>query len=186
MNDRLQRNFFTIPTLQLAKNLLGCVFVRETEQGQLAGIITETEAYTESDPASHAYKGRQTKRNTAMFANGGYLYVYVSYGIHHCLNIVSEHAGKGCAVLIRAVQPTAGITTMQKNRDNKRVAALTDGPGKLCQAFNISLEHNGIDMVDIQSPIYITKRKDKPIIAAKKRVGITKGQEKLWRFVLAQ
>ena len=185
IKNRLQRTFFTVPTVHLAKNLLGCVLVRETEPKQMKGMITETEAYTEDDPASHSFKGRRTKRNEVMFASGGYVYVYISYGIHHCLNIVSEDAGRGCAVLIRAVKPIAGIATMQKNRGDRENKVLTDGPGKLCQAFGISLEHNSTDLTDLQSSIYIVGRESEPNIVASERIGISKGQNKKWRFTLA-
>ena len=160
--------------------------VRETKAGKTAGIISETEAYTEDDPASHSFNGKQTKRNKAMFADGGNVYVYTSYGIHHCLNIVSEKSGKGSAVLIRAVLPIAGIDLMRKNRNNKEDSILTNGPGKLCQAFNISLADNGIDMTDKKAPLYILPRQKEPTtIKATPRIGITKATTKKWRFLLA-
>ena len=177
--------FFTVPTVRLARDLLGCIMVRETILGQMAGMITETEAYTENDPASHSFDGRRTKRNEMMFIDGGYAYVYLSYGIHHCLNIVSECAGKGCAVLIRAIVPVQGITLMQENRGNKKSDVLTNGPGKVCQALGITLADNGVDMTDKKSSLYLLPKKNKQInIRATTRIGISKAQDKKWRFLL--
>ena len=153
----------------------------------MAGIISETEAYTEDDAASHAYRGRRTKRNEMMFADGGHAYVYTSYGIHHCLNIVSEREGTGCAVLIRAVIPTEGIEKMRHNRNDKLDAILANGPGKLCQALNITLADNGTDLTDKESPLYILPRQQQSTtitIKATPRIGITKATTKKWRFLL--
>ena len=186
MNSRLSRAFFTIPTVRLAKELLGCTVVRNTPSGQMAGIIIETEAYTEDDPASHAFNGKRTKRNEMMFADAGLAYVYVSYGIHHCLNIVSECEGRGCAVLIRAITPVRGITLMQKNRGNKKDTALTNGPGKVCQAFGITLTDNGTDITDKKSSLYLLpKKREYQNITATTRVGISKAQNKKWRFLIS-
>ena len=184
MINRLPKTFFTVPTVRLAKELLGCVLVRETDAGQMAGIIIETEAYTEDDAASHSFNGRRTKRNEMMFACGGRAYVYVSYGMHHCLNVVSEGMGQGCAVLIRAVVPTEGISVMRKNRGDKADAVLTNGPGKLCQAFGISLADNGIDMTSAQSPLYVLPREKESLsIRVTPRIGITKAKNKKRRFL---
>ena len=185
MNNRLQQKFFTIPTVRLAKALLGCTLVREMPSGRLAGTIIETEAYTEDDPAAHSFGGRRTKRNEVMFAPGGYAYVYVSYGIHHCLNIVSGQEGRGDAVLIRAIAPTEGIAQMRKSRGGKKDALLADGPGKLCQAFAISLAENGINMTDAAAPLYVLPRDKRPTaITATPRVGISKARNRPWRFLL--
>jgi len=184
MSSRIPKTFFAVPTVQLAKDLLGCVLMRETETGRMAGTIVETEAYTEDDAASHSFGGRRTKRNAMMFASAGHAYVYVSYGIHHCLNIVSESMGQGCAVLIRAVMPTEGIAQMRKNRGDVSDTLLTNGPGKLCQAFGITGEHNGIDMTDAGSPLYVVPREEKAIsIRATPRIGITKAKSKKYRFL---
>ncbi len=186
MNNRLSRAFFTVPTVHLAKELLGCIVVRETKLGKMAGMIIETEAYTENDTASHSFNGKRTKRNEMMFTNGGHAYVYISYGIHHCLNIVSEHKGQGCAVLIRAIAPMKGMHLMQKNRGGKRNDILTNGPGKICQAFEISLKDNGIDMTNKKSLLYVLpKIKKQGNIRTTPRVGITKAQDKKWRFLLS-
>ena len=186
MKKRVPKTFFTVPTtLQLAKRLLGCTFVQETPQGTIAGIITETEAYTEDDAASHSFCGKKTARNSAMFESGGHLYVYLTYGIHHCVNIVSEKEGIGCAVLIRAVEPQEGVDLLRRNRAGRNDHMLTNGPGKLCQAFGITLQHDGIDLTDAQSSIYITERTTVPSgITAMPRIGISKAKGKLWRFLL--
>lgn len=187
MSNRLSRAFFTVPTVTLAKELLGCTLVRETTSGRMSGIIIETEAYTENDAASHAFAGRRTGRNEMMFADGGHTYVYISYGIHHCLNIVSEGRGKGCAVLIRAIKPVRGIALMQKNRGDKNSGTLTNGPGKLCQALSISPADNGIDITDKKSLLYILpKKKKQSDIRATPRIGITRARDKKWRFILSR
>ena len=184
MKNRLPREFFTIATPHLAKKLLGCMLVRETPQGIITGVITETEAYTEDDEASHSFGGRKTKRNEAMFMNGGHLYVYFIYGTYHCLNIVSEKEGRGSAVLIRSIVPEEGIELLQNNCISKRDDGLTNGPGKLCRALGITLKHNGIDITDDKSPIYLVNRKAVPfVIRSTPRVGISKAKNTLWRFI---
>lgn len=177
--------FFDTTTLQLAENLLGCVLVRETPRGRMAGVIVETEAYTENDAAAHSFGGKRTVRNEVMFKRCGYLYVYFTYGVHHCLNVVSEREGKGCAVLIRAIKPMEGAALMRINRGNKRDSDLTNGPGKLCQALAITLKHNGTDLTDAQSPIYLLDREaGSPVIKRTPRIGISRAKDKLWRFVV--
>ena len=185
MQKRATREFFTENTTpQIAKKLLGCMLVKKTKKETLAGIITETEAYTETDKASHTFGGKRTKKNNVMFKEGGFLYVYFTYGIHHCLNIVTEREGKGSAVLIRAVTPVKGIKTMMKNRRKNTQKGLTDGPGKICQAFNIDIQDNGIDLVDKKTIIYVTEQVKKPTkIIKTPRIGISKETEKKWRFV---
>lgn len=181
-----QKIFFKTATPQLAKNLLGCILVRKTPQGNIAGIITETEAYTEADEAAHSFGGKKTLKNKIMFKSGGYLYVYFTYGMHYCLNIVSEKEGKGCAVLIRAVRPTKGLNLIRSNRGNREDNDLTNGPGKLCQALDITLKHNGLDLTSEQSPIYLINRKVKPsLIKSTPRVGISKAKDKPWRFIIS-
>ena len=183
MEERVARDFFTVPTMQLAKKLLGCVLVRQLPGSVLAGSIIETEAYTEDDPAAHSFGGKRTKRNEVMFAEGGHLYVYTSYGIHQCMNIVSEHEGRGCAVLIRALKPIQGINILRKNRGNREDTNMTNGPGKVCQAFGITMEQNGMDITDTQSAIYIRAGNKTPNSIATERIGISKGKNRKWRFL---
>ena len=185
---RLPRDFFTVSTVSLAQNLLGCVLMRHCSEGVRAGRIVETEAYTEDDPASHSFGGKRTKRNAMMFAEGGHLYVYLSYGIHTCMNVVSGSAGDGSAVLIRALQPVYGGALMRKARgradDDTDERTLTNGPGKVCQALGITREHDGVDITNTRSPIYICSNGDTPAISATSRIGISRGQDRQWRFVV--
>ena len=126
---------------EVAPLLLNKLFVH----GDCVGRIVEVEAYRENDPASHTFNG-PTKRNAVMFGPAGYLYVYFTYGMHYCCNIVTGAAGVGAAVLLRAVEPVAGIETMRERRHGRK--AIADGPAKLCQAFAIAGEHNGVDLLD--------------------------------------
>jgi DNA-3-methyladenine glycosylase len=126
---------------EVAPTLLNKLFVH----GECIGRIVEVEAYREVDPASHTFRGR-TKRNEVMFGPAGHLYVYFTYGMHHCANVVTGHVGSGAAVLLRAVEPVAGIELMSSRRNGRR--QLADGPAKLCQAFGIDGDHNGVDLLD--------------------------------------
>lgn len=181
---KLPRSFYLRPTLTVAKDLIGCVLVRHIGRRIVAGRIVEVEAYRgEKDPASHAYRGK-TKRNEVMFRNGGYLYVYFTYGMHFCCNVVTEDEGLGRAVLIRAVEPLAGIAVMRKNRPGIETDHdLCNGPAKLCQAFAIDRKDNGTDLCG--NAIYIAHDPTSPrkiIVARSTRVGISAGREKQWRF----
>ena len=186
MGKRLPRSFFRESTPQVAKNLLGCVLVRETAQeGRIAGIITETEAYTEEDEAAHSFGGKVTLRNRVMFEDAGHLYVYFTYGMHYCMNVVSEAEGRGCAVLIRSVEPTHGTDIIRRNRGGRKDCELTDGPGKICQAFGITAKHNGIDMIKERSPLFLLEGGGYVSgFKAMPRIGISKAKNTLWRFVM--
>lgn len=141
------RVFYTRPALAVARDLIGKTLWRRTQDGVTAGIIVETEAYAAADdPASHAYRGR-TPRTRTMFGPPGYAYVYLSYGLHACLNVVTQPEGEAAAVLLRAVEPTHGVPTMRARRG----PSITDrdlarGPGRLCQAFAITIEDDGADL----------------------------------------
>ena len=185
---KLPRSFYLRPTITVAKDLLGKYLVRKLPGKRLVGKIVEVEAYLgEKDPASHAYRGR-TKRNEVMFLEGGHLYVYFTYGMHFCCNVVTEGDGKGRAVLIRAVEPIEGIDMMERLRGAKgrsgEPANLTNGPAKLCQAFGIARAQNGTDLCGDE--IFIADGDSVPQskIAAAPRVGIKNGTEKKWRFYL--
>jgi DNA-3-methyladenine glycosylase len=144
------------------------------------GRITEVEAYREDDPASHTFRGR-TERNAVMFGPPGHLYVYFTYGMHHCANVVTGPAGVGAAVLLRAVEPLQGIAAMSERRNGRR--QLADGPAKLCQAFAIGPEHNGVDVCRGNGPGLFddgTPPPDHPIIGP--RVGISTAVEVPWRW----
>ena len=168
----------------MAFELIGKILVLNQDGILLSGKIVETEAYFGAqDPASHAYRGR-TLRNQVMFGLAGISYVYFTYGNHHCLNIVTEEEGTAGAVLIRALEPLAGIELMKKRRGNQNELALTNGPGKLTQAFGITREHSGHDLT--KSMFYVTEEgEEKSIdIQTDKRIGISRAQNLPLRFYL--
>ena len=183
----LPRHFYLRPTLQVARALLGKVIVHRTESGFLSGRIVETEAYHGStDPASHAYRGK-TGRNSAMFSLGGTLYVYFTYGMHFCANVVTGDEGKAGAVLIRGVEPIEGIDLMRQNRDfadDGKDRQLTNGPAKFCQAFGIAREQNGTDLCGKLIFITNTLSMAPKHVGTSSRIGITTGREKQWRFFI--
>lgn len=183
---RLDRAFFARRAPVVAKALLGTLLVH----GDTAGVVVETEAYDEADPASHSHRGR-TPRNTPMFGPAGHAYVYFSYGAHWCFNVVTGREGSGEAVLIRALEPVIGIEEMALRR--KATLPLTDrlmrdlarGPGRLTQALAIGRELDGSDLVDGPIAFHLPEggaaRRHRRIQAGP-RVGITKGAETAWRF----
>jgi DNA-3-methyladenine glycosylase len=192
---KLPRSFYLRPTLTVAKELLGKYLIRKIGDRTLVGKIVEVEAYLgENDPASHAYRGK-TKRNEVMFLKGGHLYVYFTYGMHFCSNIVTEDEGKGRAVLLRAIEPIEGIDKMKKNRkikitgttnpeDKKSIKELANGPAKLCQAFELARKENGTDLLG--NEIYISDggAEINSTIITTTRIGITTGVEKKWRYYI--
>ena len=184
-------SFYLRPTLQVARDLLGKLIIRKVGNKLLIGKIVEVEAYCKGDAASHAFRGR-TKRNDVMFWEGGHLYVYFTYGMHFCANVVTGNKGIGEAVLIRALEPLTGIEVMTKNRfpnlqshNHKSLINLTNGPAKFCRAFGISREENGLNLLN--SEITITDGDQIPLKLIKRssRIGIQQGVEKKWRFFIA-
>ncbi|MDP2365466.1 MAG: DNA-3-methyladenine glycosylase [Ignavibacteria bacterium] len=187
----LPRKFYTRPVLIVAKDLLGKVLIKKQGNSIIAGRIIEVEAYDGSasggDKASHSFNGK-TKRNEVMFNEGGYFYVYFTYGAHYCCNVVTGKSNHGAAVLIRAVEPIIGINEMIENRfgrvlkSEKEIYNLTSGPGKICKAFNFNKEHSGLDLTN--SSIYIVNQPKikKNRIGVSKRIGITKSVNLPWRF----
>jgi DNA-3-methyladenine glycosylase len=177
----LAHAFYDRPVVEVAQALLGCV----VRHGDAAGVIVETEAYHESEPASHAYVG-VTPRSITLFGPPGRAYVYRSYGIHALLNAVSEPEGVGAAVLIRALEPLTGIEHMRARRGLDRLEDLCSGPGKLSQALGITLELNGTDLaagpVAIEAPPPGWEDVD---VLVGTRIGITKAPELPWRFCVA-
>lgn len=166
--------------LEVAPWLLGCT-IRTQIDGKVTEVrLTEVEAYVgERDPASHAYRG-VTNRNRSMFGPPGTLYVYRSYGIHWCMNIVVEDEGVPHAVLLRGGEPTRGIAVIEARRGRKD--HLTDGPGKLCQAMGVDGGHDGTSV--LSGPVRLGAAEDRPAsITATPRIGITKATDKRWRFV---
>jgi DNA-3-methyladenine glycosylase len=170
------------PTLEVAPSLLGSFLVRETPQGQMAGRIVEVEAYLSlEDPASHAHRG-ETPRNRAMFGPPGHAYVYRIYGMHWCVNVVTEAPGCGAAVLIRALEPVLGEDLMLERR--RGAVDLTNGPGRLCQALAIdgSLDHTHLTA---PGPLYLLMGEAGQSIETSPRIGITKAAALPWRYFLA-
>lgn len=155
----------------------------------MVGRIVETEAYHMiDDPACHAFRGK-TSRNAIMFGEAGRLYVYITYGIYHCMNFVVEKSGIAAAVLVRALEPIEGIDIFRKNRPGKKDKNLLSGPGKLCMAFNIDKSWNGAILSKPKkgkNSIYVCHGipVDESDIAASSRIGISKAETLPWRFVL--
>jgi DNA-3-methyladenine glycosylase len=177
----LNREFFDRSVHEVARELIGCTVA----VGGTAGIIVETEAYDVTDPACHAYIGR-TPRNEVLFGEPGRVYVYLSYGIHSLLNFVAEPEGEAAAVLIRALEPVAGIDIMRARRGIERLEDLCSGPGKLTEALAIGLDLNGVSLAD--GPIEVRGREPgwaDPTIVTAPRIGITKAVEHPWRFCVA-
>ena len=165
-------------TVELAKALLG----KHLIFGSLQGMIVETEAYLyKNDPGCHASNG-MTKRNSPMFGPAGYTYVYLIYGMYHCLNIVSGKKGEGEAVLIRALEPVRGIKLMQKRRNTKKIENLCSGPGKLTQAFGITMKHNNISL--LKGNLRICDNNEKHEICTSTRIGLSAGKELELRFFI--
>ncbi|MCK5125470.1 MAG: DNA-3-methyladenine glycosylase [candidate division Zixibacteria bacterium] len=178
--QKLPREFYLKSTVTVAKELLRKTIVYNSSSGIIAGDIVETEAYVgREDPACHAAVGK-TDRNAVMFGPGGFSYVYFIYGMYNCFNIVTEQEGFPAAVLIRAVEPVAGIDILMANSPAKD-SKFSNGPGKFCRAFGITREHNGLDLCN--NTIYIIDQKVKaPEIGISPRIGIKKAKEKPWRF----
>ncbi len=178
----LPRSFYSRDTVKVAKDLLGKTLVRKIDGHILSGTITETEAYRYiDDPASHAHRG-MTKRNKAMFGEVGKAYVYFTYGMHYCFNVVakSEKVDAG-AVLIRALKPQKGIPKMIQNRKTPVFSNLTSGPGKLTQSLEITKSQYGEDLAQ-HSTLYITEGIESGKIVSGPRVGIKNATDKLWNF----
>jgi DNA-3-methyladenine glycosylase len=174
----LGKKFFSKPTIELAKALLG----KHLVHGDLRGKIVETEAYLyRGDPGCHASRGL-TPRNVPMFGPAGHTYVYFIYGMYHCLNIVSGKIGEGEAVLIRALEPVSGIEIMQKRRKTLNIENLCNGPGKLTQAFGITKKHNNLSLLD--GDLSIENSRKKPEIVTDRRIGLSAGKELELRFYI--
>ena len=175
---RLPRSFFARDALVVAPELLNKVLVA----GPCAGRIVEVEAYRSDDPASHSFRGR-TARNATMFEPGGLLYVYFTYGMHFCANVVTGGAGAGQAVLLRAVVPTAGVETMRARRGGRPDGRLADGPGKLCQAFGIDRDDDGADLVTGDRVTILDDGTPVPSARTTPRIGIRVAVDHPWRWL---
>lgn len=192
MTNKLKKDFYNRNVLLVAKELLGKIFVVEDEKtnSTLKAKIVEVEAYDGSiDKAAHTYNGK-TKRNEIMFEEGGYLYVYFTYGIHYCANIVVGKEGEGTAVLLRAMEPICGHKIFyerrfeNKNNTKKDEVNLLNGPAKICQAFGLDKNENGTDL--LKDNIYLLNESIIPArnIVKTTRIGIKKSTEFPWRFYI--
>lgn len=169
--------FFARSVHEVAPDLIGATLLFDG----VGGTIVEVEAYHHTDPAAHSYRG-PTPRNQVMFGPPGFIYVYRSYGLHWCVNLVCEPEGTAAAVLIRALEPTAGLPAMQRRRGVDEVRRLCAGPGNVCAALGISRDHNGLPL-DCP-PLSVLPRAATPDIAVGVRIGITKAADRPWRYGL--
>jgi len=174
---RLRRAFFERSVHEVAPELIGATLLVDG----VGGVIVEVEAYHHTDPAAHSYVG-PTERNAVMFGPPGYAYVYRSYGIHWCLNFVCEREGSASAVLIRALEPTAGLAAMRRRRGLAEPTTLCSGPGKLGQALAIDRRLNGLPLD--RAPFELRARSVEPQIVTGPRIGISKAVELPWRYGL--
>jgi DNA-3-methyladenine glycosylase len=177
--SRLQREFFDRSVHDVARELVGCRLLFDG----VGGTIVETESYERDDPACHAYVGL-TDRTEVLFGPPGLAYVYLSYGIHSLLNFVCEPEGEAAAVLVRALEPTAGLEAMRERRGRRPDGELCSGPGKLTEALGVGLELNGADLS--RDPFVLLEPEgEAPAVVAGPRIGITKAVERPWRFSAA-
>ncbi len=173
----LPRRFFARSVHDVAPELIGAVLLFDGAGGR----IVEVEAYHHTDPAAHSYNG-PTPRNAVMFGPPGIAYVYRSYGIHWCLNVVCEAAGSASAILIRALEPLEGMAKMRRRRGLKDERLLCAGPGRLCEALGVTIAHNGLALN--RPPFRLLARTAEPDIVTGVRIGITKAPELPWRYGL--
>jgi DNA-3-methyladenine glycosylase len=178
VGERLTREYFARSVHQVAPELIGATLLVDG----VGGTIVEVEAYDQDDPASHGFRGR-TARTTSMFGPPGHAYVYRSYGIHWCLNLVCAPERRAEAALVRALEPTTGLEAMRDRRGLEANRELCSGPGKLCQALGITRALDG-EALD-ESPFELLARDSEPQLAVGTRIGITRAVEKPWRYGLA-
>lgn len=181
MNDKY--SFLKDSAVTVAPQLLGCIIERTVDGRTLRGRIVETEAYDQTDAASHSYKGR-TPRTDIMFGPAGRLYVYFTYGMHYCCNVVVGQEGEGAAVLIRAIEPLDGQEVMSRHRGGKQRVEISNGPAKLCQALMIDKALNGHDLS--QSPLILRHASlmKGEVIVQTTRIGISQAKDMPWRFYI--
>ena len=177
IGKKIRRAFFDRSVHAVAPELIGASLVVDG----VGGVIVEVEAYHHTDPAAHSFGG-PTPRNLVMFGPPGVAYVYRSYGIHWCLNFVCEAEGSASAVLIRAVEPVAGLAKMRRRRGVAEEPALCSGPGKLAQAMGVTIKHNGLPLD--RAPFELRARVEKPEIVVGPRIGISKAVDEPWRYGL--
>lgn len=177
--------FLESSAVDAARQLLGCQLVREIDGKLMRAIITETEAYDQTDVASHSYRG-ETERTRVMFGDPGHLYVYFTYGMHYCCNVVVGEKGYGAAVLIRSVVPIEGEAYMIEHRGGRKGVELSNGPAKVCQALLIDKQLNGHKLTE--PPLQLLPGEIIPDEAVTQtvRIGISKGKEAPWRFLVRE
>ncbi len=182
----LENELGNLNAVNAAARLLGCDLIRTIDGRQLIGRIVETEAYDESDQASHSYRGR-TERNLVMFGTAAKAYIYFTYGMHYCLNVSVGPIDHGAAVLIRAMEPIAGVEHMIQNRNNTTIDNLLNGPAKICQAFKIDKTLNGHDLNYPPLVLRLNRPVDPSAIAWSARIGIREKGERIleWRAVIS-
>lgn len=173
--------FLEGPAFEVAPRLLGCVLERDLAGQTVRVRIVETEAYDQTDVASHSYKGR-TPRTDVMFGPAGHLYVYFTYGMHYCCNVTVGEEGHGAAVLIRAVEPLEGWELLSERRPGRSGTDLTNGPAKLCQALAIDKALNGHDLSRAPLRLVAAEPLPKIRITQTTRIGISQGKDVPWRF----
>ena len=176
--ERLTREFFARSVHEVAPELIGATLLVDG----VGGTIVEVEAYDQDDPASHGFGG-PTARTASMFGPPGHAYVYRSYGIHWCLNLVCAPDGRAEAALVRALEPTRGLEAMRERRGLEPVRALCSGPGKLCQALGITHAQDGLALDE--PPFELLARESEEPLAVGPRIGITRAVEQPWRYGLA-
>ena len=179
LKQTIHKNFFMKDTISVARNLLGCHLIRKTSSGSfMEGRIVETEAYLGiQDSCCHSFNGLYSERTKNMYLEGGHAYVYFTYGMYHCFNIVTGTKSQPEAVLIRALEPLKGIKDMEKNRNQTQLKNLTTGPGKLCQAFDITRDFNGTNLIG-NKHLMVTKGKVfKKDIVVDARIGLSPKKE---------
>jgi DNA-3-methyladenine glycosylase len=186
----LPRAFYGPSAREVARRILGHWLIRNTPDGPCGGPIVEAEAYLVGDPACHGAPGL-TARNRVMFGPPGHAYVYLIYGLHHCVNAVCRPAGVAEALLVRAIEPALGQERMRAARPGAAGNGLTNGPAKVCEALRIGRELDGADLCEASSPLYIGEnpgvrgfRAARGGVVVTTRVGITRGAERLLRFYL--
>ncbi|ACY97725.1 DNA-3-methyladenine glycosylase [Thermomonospora curvata] len=184
MSDLLDRDFFDRPVEEVAPSLLGQIVVHHTGDGEVAIRLTEVEAYAgPMDPASHSYRGR-TPRNAVMWGPPGHVYVYFTYGMHFCMNLVCGPDGTASAVLLRAGEVIDGRDLAAARRPRSSFRDLARGPARLCQALGVAREHNGLDACDADSPLRVLAGDpvDPSRVRTGPRVGVSAAKETPWRF----
>ncbi len=174
-SSKISRDFFTNSVHDVAPAILGATLLVDGAGGR----IVEVEAYHQTDPAAHSYRG-PTERNATMFGPPGHLYVYRSYGIHWCMNFVCEPEGQASAILIRAIEPTAGLKAMRRRRGLEDARLLCSGPGRLCEALGITRRHDGLAL---DRPPFELRAPEEPVdVVIGPRIGITKAADRPWRY----